>query len=259
MFGQVRENYSKFEYRIPMRDGVKLFTSVYIPKDVFSDGKTYPIMMDRTPYTVRPYGPDQYRPALGPSEFFQKEKFIFVYQDVRGRYMSEGAFDNIRPHKPVKGPKDTDESTDTYDSIDWLVKNLPGNTGKVGLWGISQPGFYSSAGMIDAHPALVAVSPQAPVTDYYLGDDNFHNGAFMLAANFRFYLGFAPSAGDPALPPRRRLSISGLPMATIFSSAWGRWRMPTRSISSTRIRTGFRIWIIRLTTKFGNRGRSGNI
>src|SRR5579871_3784241 len=99
MFGQVRENYSKFEYKIPMRDGVRLFTSVYIPKDVFSDGKTYPIMMDRTPYTVRPYGPDQYRASLGPSEFFEKEKFIFVYQDVRGRYMSEGSFDNIRPHK----------------------------------------------------------------------------------------------------------------------------------------------------------------
>jgi putative CocE/NonD family hydrolase len=200
-FAQVRENYSKFEYRIPMRDGVKLFTSVYIPKDVFSDGRTYPIMMDRTPYTVRPYGADVYRETLGPSEFFQKEKFIFVYQDVRGRYMSEGNFVNIRPHNPAKGQKDTDESSDTYDSIDWLVKNLPGNSGKVGLWGISQPGFYSSAGMIDAHPALVAVSPQAPVTDYYLGDDNFHNGAFMLAANFRFYLGFAPRAGDPALPP----------------------------------------------------------
>ncbi len=197
----VRENYSKFEYRIPMRDGVKLFTSVYIPKDVFSDSKTYPIMMDRTPYTVAPYGADAYRNNLGPSEFFQKEKFIFVYQDVRGRYMSEGSFDNIRPHKPVKGPKDTDESTDTYDSIDWLVKNVPGNSGKVGLWGISQPGFYSSAGMIDAHPALVAVSPQAPVTDYYLGDDNFHNGAFMLAANFRFYLGFKPRAGEPERPP----------------------------------------------------------
>jgi uncharacterized protein len=197
----VRENYSKFEYRIPMRDGVKLFTSVYIPKDVFSDAKTYPIMMDRTPYTVAPYGADVYRNSLGPSDLFQKEKFIFVYQDVRGRYMSEGVFDNIRPHKPVKGPKDTDESTDTYDSIDWLVKNVPGNTGKVGLWGISQPGFYSSAGMIDAHPALLAVSPQAPVTDYYLGDDNFHNGAFMLAANFRFYLGFTPREGDPARPP----------------------------------------------------------
>ncbi len=197
----VRENYSKFEYRIPMRDGVRLFTSVYIPKDVFSDAKTYPIMMDRTPYSVGPYGADAYRNGVGPSEFFQKEKFIFVYQDVRGRYMSEGAFDNIRPHKPVKGPKDTDESTDTYDSIDWVIKNVPGNSGKVGLWGISQPGFYSSAGMIDAHPALVAVSPQAPVTDYYLGDDNFHNGAFMLAANFRFYLAFMPRAGEPERPP----------------------------------------------------------
>jgi putative CocE/NonD family hydrolase len=197
----VRENYSKFEYRIPVRDGVKIFTSVYIPKDVFSENKTYPIMMDRTPYSVGPYGADAYRANLGPSVFFQNEKFIFVYQDVRGRYMSEGQFDNIRPHKPVKGPKDTDESTDTYDSIDWLIKNVPGNTGKVGLWGISQPGFYSSAGMIDAHPALVAVSPQAPVTDYYLGDDNFHNGAFMLAANFRFYLGFYPREGEPARPP----------------------------------------------------------
>ena len=100
--GFIRENYSKFEYRIPMRDGVKLFTSVYIPKDVFSDGKTYPIMMSRTPYTVRPYGPDMYRDNLGPSELFRREKFIFAYQDVRGRYMSEGEFDNIRPHKPIR-------------------------------------------------------------------------------------------------------------------------------------------------------------
>src|SRR5579872_6488561 len=138
----IRENYSKFEYRIPMRDGAKLFTSVYIPKDVFADGKTYPIMLDRTPYTVRPYGPDQYRDNLGPSELFAREKFIFAYQDVRGRYMSEGEFVNIRPHNPRKGPKDTDESSDTYDTIDRLVKNVPGNTGKVGMWGISQPGFY---------------------------------------------------------------------------------------------------------------------
>ena len=197
----IRENYSKFEYRIPVRDGVKLFTSVYVPKDVFSDGKTYPILLMRTPYTVRPYGADQYRDNLGPSEWFAREKFIFAYQDVRGRYMSEGEFVNIRPHRAVKGPRDTDESTDTYDTIDWMVKNVPGNTGKVGMWGISQPGFYVSAGMIDAHPALVAVSPQAPVTDYYLGDDNFHNGAFMLAANFGFYLSFKPREGDPALPP----------------------------------------------------------
>ena len=184
-----------------MRDGVKLFTSVYIPKDVFSDAKTYPIMLDRTPYNVKPYGVDQYRENLGPSEFFAREKFIFVYQDIRGRFMSEGEYSLLRPHNPHKGPKDIDESTDTYDTIDWLVKNLPGNSGKVGMWGISQPGFYVTAGMIDAHPALVAVSPQAPVTDYYMGDDVYHNGAFMLAHRFSFYQGFRLREGDPAPPP----------------------------------------------------------
>jgi uncharacterized protein len=197
----VREHYTKFEYHIPMRDGAKLFTSVYIPKDVFSDGKTYPIMLDRTPYNVKPYGPDQYRENLGPSEFFAREKFIFVYQDIRGRFMSEGEYSLLRPHNPKKGPKDIDESSDTYDSIDWLIKNLPGNSGKVGMWGISQPGFYVTAGMIDAHPALVAVSPQAPVTDYYMGDDVYHNGAFMLAHRFSFYQGFRLREGDPAPPP----------------------------------------------------------
>src|SRR5215472_6299133 len=199
----VRENYSKFEYRIPMRDGVKLFTSVYIPKDVFSDGRTYPIMMQRTGYSVAPYGIEQYRPTLGPSELFAREKFIFVYQDIRGRYMSEGDYVVIRPHKSVKnGPKDTDESTDTWDTIDWLVKHLPGNTGKVGMYGISQPGFYVTAGMIDAHPALVAVAPQAPVTDYYMGDDSYHNGAFMLAHRFNFYQGFrARETNEPHTPP----------------------------------------------------------
>jgi putative CocE/NonD family hydrolase len=199
----IRANYSKFEYRIAMRDGIKLFTSVYVPKDVFSDGKTYPILMERTGYNVAPYGSDLYRAGLGPSELFESEKFIFVYQDVRGRFMSEGDFVTIRPHKPVKsGPKDTDESTDTYDTIEWLVKHVAGNTGKVGMWGISQPGFYATAGMIDAHPALVAVSPQAPVTDYYMGDDVYHNGAFMLAHRFGFYMGFRNREGDPAPPPR---------------------------------------------------------
>jgi putative CocE/NonD family hydrolase len=199
----IRENYTKFEYRIPMRDGVKLFSSVYVPKDVFSDGKTYPILMQRTGYSVAPYGVDLYRTNLGPSDLFEREKFIFVYQDVRGRFMSEGDFITIRPHKPVKnGPKDTDESTDTYDTVDWLVKRVPGNSGKVGMWGVSQPGFYATAGMIDAHPALVAVSPQAPVTDYYMGDDVYHNGAFMLAHRFGFYMGFRNREGDPAPPPR---------------------------------------------------------
>jgi putative CocE/NonD family hydrolase len=158
-------------------------------------------MMQRTPYNVAPYGADQYRATLGPSELFAREKFIFVYQDARGRFMSEGDYSPIRPHKPNKGPKDTDESTDTWDTCDWLVKHLPGNTGKIGLWGISQPGFYATAGMIDAHPALVAVSPQAPVTDYYMGDDVYHNGAFMLNHRFNFYMGFHLREGDPAPPP----------------------------------------------------------
>jgi putative CocE/NonD family hydrolase len=202
----IRENYTKFDYLIPMRDGVKLFTSVYIPKDVFSDNATYPMMMQRTGYSIAPYGIDKYPNNLGPSELFAREKFIFVYQDVRGRYMSEGDFITIRPQKAVKnGPKDTDESTDTYDTIDWLVKHVPGNTGKVGVWGISQPGFYATATMVDAHPALVAVSPQAPVTDYYMGDDVYHNGAFMLAHRFGFYMNFrdredGPEPPQPSLP-----------------------------------------------------------
>ncbi len=187
-----------------MRDGAKLFTSVYIPKDVFTEGRSYPVMLMRTPYSVAPYGEDLFRPALGPSDAFEKEKFIFVYQDVRGRYMSEGTYVPIRPHNPRKGPKDFDESSDAYDTIDWLVKNLPGNTGKVGIWGISQPGFFAAAALIDAHPALVAASPQAPVIDYYQGDDVYHNGAFMLAHRFRFYMGFKARDEEPT-PPRPAL------------------------------------------------------
>jgi putative CocE/NonD family hydrolase len=203
----VRENYTKFEYRIPMRDGIKLFTSVYIPKDAFTDGTKYPMLMQRTGYNVAPYGLEEYRANLGPSELFAREKFIFVYQDIRGRFMSEGEYVLIRPRNtaaktsPAWGSKDVDETTDTWDTIDWLVKNVPGNTGKVGMYGISQPGFYATAGMIDAHPALVAVAPQAPVTDYYLGDDVYHNGVFMLAHRFSFYMGFHNREGDPAPPP----------------------------------------------------------
>jgi uncharacterized protein len=197
----IRENYSKFEYRIPARDGVKLFVSVYIPKDVFTEARTYPVMMTRTPYSVAPYGEDIYRGSLGPSELFAREKFIFVYADVRGRYLSEGEPTQIKPHRANKSnAKDTDESTDTYDTIEWLIHHVPGCESKVGVWGISQPGFYALAGMIDAHPALLAVSPQAPMTDYYLGDDDYHNGAFMLAANFGFYQNFKPRVGDPATP-----------------------------------------------------------
>ncbi len=218
----IRANYTKYEYRIPARDGVKLFTSVYIPKDVFSDGKTYPILMQRTPYSVAPYGEDLYRTNLGPSEFFEKEKFIFVYQDVRGRYLSEGEHITIRAQSRTHGSvKDIDESTDAYDSIDWLVKHLAGNTGKVGVWGISQPGFFATAAMIDAHPALVAASPQAPVTDYYMGDDVYHNGAYMLAANFGFYTNFRPREGEPAKPQQTPRFDFGTPDGYEFYLSMG--------------------------------------
>ena len=186
----VKAHYTKYEYRIPMRDGKKLFTSVYIPKD---SAQPYPILMDRTPYSVAPYGEDRYKASLGPSDEFEKAGYVFVYQDVRGRYMSEGEFLEMHPHLDVKeSPKDVDESTDTYDTIEFLLKRVPNNNGKVGIWGISYPGFYTSASIIDSHPALKAASPQAPMTDLFFTDDAYHGGAFMLAANFGFYTGFKP-------------------------------------------------------------------
>lgn len=182
----IRSNYTKYEYRIPMRDGARLFTAVYVPKDA-SATNTYPIMFDRTPYTVAPYGADHYPEHLGPSEFFTRSKYIFVYQDVRGRFMSEGEFVDMRPYIPnKKGPKDVDESSDAYDTVEWLVKNVVHNNGKVGVWGISYPGFYSSMAMIDAHPAVKAVSPQAPIADWFIGDDFHHNGALYLPHMFNF-------------------------------------------------------------------------
>src|SRR5580692_10809415 len=194
-----RAHYTKFDYRIPMRDGVKLFTSVYVPKDT---SQAYPFLMQRTPYSVAPYGIDNYRPFLGPSELFTKEGFIFVYQDVRGRYLSEGTFIDIPPHKTkFSGPKDFDDSTDTYDTIDWLVKNVAHNNGRAGIWGISYPGFYAAFSLINAHPALKAVSPQAPMGDVGNGDDAYHNGAFYLAANFGFYTSFKPRK-EPERPTR---------------------------------------------------------
>jgi putative CocE/NonD family hydrolase len=138
-----------------MRDGVKLFTVVYAPKDL---SQPYPILMMRTPYSVGPYGIDNYRSVIGPSELAEKEGFIFAYQDVRGRYLSEGKFIDIPAHNPH--PKDTDETTDTYDAIDWLVKSVPNNNGRVGIWGISYPGFFAAFSLMNAHPALKAVSPK---------------------------------------------------------------------------------------------------
>lgn len=193
----VRQNYTKIERSIPMRDGVKLFTSIYIPKD---KGKKYPFMINRTPYTVSPYGEDKYKTTLGPSPLFLREGFIFVYQDVRGKWMSEGTFVDVRPHIDQKKEKDIDESSDTYDTIDWLLKNIPENNGKAGIYGISYPGFYSTAALPGAHEALKAVSPQAPVTDWFMGDDFHHNGAFFLSDAFSFYSGFGVPRPKPITP-----------------------------------------------------------
>jgi putative CocE/NonD family hydrolase len=198
----VKAHYTKYEYEIAMRDGKKLFTSVYLPKD---PAEKYPILLNRTPYSVAPYGVDNYKADLGPNPEFAKQGFIFVYQDVRGRNMSEGTFVNMTPHVPRKnGKADIDESTDTYDTIDWLVKNLPNNNGKVGQYGISYPGFYTAAGMIDAHPALKASSPQAPISDWFVGDDFHHNGAFYLPHAFRFFNGFGRPRPEPTRPPANR-------------------------------------------------------
>jgi len=192
-----RAHYTKYEFRIPMRDGVKLFTAVYVPKD-FS--QPYPIIMQRTPYSVGPYGVDNYKTIVGPSEAAEKEGFIFAYQDVRGRYLSEGTFIDVPPHKTNLTGKETDESTDTYDTVDWLVKNVPNNNGRVGMWGISYPGFFAAYGLMNSHPALKAVSPQAPMGDVGNGDDAYHNGAFHLSGNFGFYVFFKPRGPDPETP-----------------------------------------------------------
>jgi putative CocE/NonD family hydrolase len=188
------EHYTKYEYRIAMRDGVRLFTRVYVPKD---DSQSWPIILTRTPYALKPYGSDNYTDPVGSFRTLAKDRFILVTQDVRGRYGSEGQYVHVRPFNPKKGPTEIDENSDTYDTIDWLVKNVPGNNGKVGMFGISYPGFYTAIGMIDSHPALKAASPQAPISDWFMGDDIHHNGAFFLSQNFGFFHMFAQRADDP--------------------------------------------------------------
>ena len=175
----IRANYTKREFEIPMRDGVRLFTAVYSPKD---ETKRYPILLRRTPYSVSPYGVDKVPASLGPSEVLAKEGFIFALQDVRGRYGSEGKFEHMRPYRPGKKGQEIDEASDTYDTIEWLLAHVPGHNGRVGMWGISYPGFYAAMGAIDAHPALKAVSPQAPVCDWFVGDDWRQNGALFLGS-----------------------------------------------------------------------------
>ena len=201
----IRERYTKADFLIPMRDGTRLYTVVFSPKDT---SRTYPVLMQRTPYSVY-YGSDQFPGGLGPSRRFMEEGFIFVYQDVRGTYMSEGEYANVRPLLTGKAaPKDFDESTDTYDTIEWLIKSVPNNNGRVGMWGISYPGFYAAAGAVRAHPALKAVSPQAPIADWFLGDDIHHNGAFFLLDNFAWEMD--TSFDRPRPQPRQTSPSTGL-------------------------------------------------
>ena len=191
------QNYEKREVTIPMRDGIKLFTSVYIPKD---KTEKHPVLMTRTPYSCAPYGKNLYRDYWsGYQKNYAKEGYILVIQDVRGRWMSEGDFVNVRPFNANKKGKETDESSDTYDTIDWLIKNIENNNGKVGVFGISYPGFFSTMAAASNHPALKAVSPQAPVTNWFIGDDFHHNGAFfqMDAFDFNSALGFGFGVPHP--------------------------------------------------------------
>ncbi|HLX90301.1 MAG TPA: CocE/NonD family hydrolase [Puia sp.] len=202
VFGQeadeawIKSHYIKIERYIPMRDNIRLFTSIYIPKD---SSEKHPILMTRTPYSCYPYGEDKWSSWWNSykKKYFQ-ENYIMVVQDVRGRWMSEGQYEDIRPFNPnKKGSHDIDESSDTYDAIDWLVKNIPGNNGKVGVFGISYPGFYSTMAAASNHPALKAVSPQAPVTNWFIGDDFHHNGAFFQMDAFAFYSSFGKPRPKP--------------------------------------------------------------
>jgi putative CocE/NonD family hydrolase len=184
----IHDHYRKEELSIPMRDGVRLFTSIYFPVDTTL---IYPIILLRTPYGVGPYGAEAIRSRMAPSMLEARAGYIFAYQDVRGCYRSEGDFVNVRPYREHKrDAHDVDESSDTFDTIDWLIHHVPHNNGRVAITGISYPGFYAVMGMIDAHPALVAASPQAPIADWFIGDDDHHHGALFLAEAFGFYINF---------------------------------------------------------------------
>jgi putative CocE/NonD family hydrolase len=194
----VKAYYQKAEYEVPMRDGVKLHTTIYTPR---RSTEKLPFLILRTPYGTGPYGADAYRRFLGPSPHsfeFEEEGFIFVFQDVRGKFKSEGEFTVMRPFTPNKTANQTDESTDTYDTIEWLLKNIPNNNGRAGLWGISYPAFQTVMGMIDAHPALKAASPQASPADMFIGDDFHHNGAFRLTYTFSWLAGNARIRKGPS-------------------------------------------------------------
>ena len=194
----VRDNYYKIERMIPMRDGIKLFTTFYIPKD---SSQKHPILMVRTPYSCAPYGEDKFSSRISDSYWlnYAKSGYIFAIEDVRGKWMSEGDFVDVRPFNPNKKGTETDEASDTYDAIDWMVNNIPGNNKRVGVFGISYPGFYATMAALSGHPALKAVSPQAPVTDWFQGDDFHHNGAFFIMDGLSFYSGFGKPRPKPTM------------------------------------------------------------
>ncbi|MCK4880892.1 MAG: CocE/NonD family hydrolase [Bacteroidales bacterium] len=190
----VEEHYDKSEYQIEMRDGIKLYTIVYTPKD---QSEAYPVLMQRTPYSIGPYG-KRMRGRLSANDRLEKDKYIFVFQDVRGRFMSEGEFVDIRPVLTAyNSEKDVDETTDTWDTVEWLINHMDNNNGKVGMYGVSYPGFYAVMGSINAHPAMVCTSPQAPISDWFLWDDMHHNGALTLPLSFNFFQVFGKERPEP--------------------------------------------------------------
>ena len=250
---RIRQNYRKIEAKIAVRDGVKLFTSIYVPRDTT---RRYPVLMSRTPYSVAPYGDTLFKAALGPSgnPKWVDDGYIFVYQDARGRNFSEGDFREMTPilEKHEK-PTDVDEGTDTYDTIEWLLKNLPTN-GRMGIYGTSWPGFYASASCLSRHPALVACSPQAPMTDIWMGDDDFHGGAFLLAHNFGFYTGFGRGPRTEPGPDKRYPFSASRTTPTSSTSTWGRWGRGRASTSPRgRASSGKTFSRIPRTTRSGNR------
>jgi putative CocE/NonD family hydrolase len=200
--GYIERHYRKAEHQISMRDGVRLFTQVYSPID---ESELHPIIIFRTPYGISPYG-QTFTNMTFPSLYFLKEKYILVLQDVRGMFMSEGKYEYFHPYRSDKtGAADVDESSDAYDTVEWLLRNVPGHNGKVGVCGISYPGFTAAMAAISAHPAVLAVSPQAPLADLYMGDDGLHNGALYLAhyANYAYSMGQARTV--PTTDPLPRL------------------------------------------------------
>jgi putative CocE/NonD family hydrolase len=218
----VRNNFVKREARIPMRDGVRLFTTIYVPKDTT---RRYPVLLRRTPYSAGPYGDTNYVQLGGFLLAIAQQGYILAFQDVRGAFMSEGEFVNVRPQVTTDrgaAPQATDggaalvdESTDSWDTIDWLVKNVPSNNGRVAMQGVSYPGFYSAAGGINHHPALRLISPQAPVADWFIGDDFHHNGALYLVHTFHFFSSFGRPRPAPTTEGRPGMNI-GTPDAYRF-------------------------------------------